>query len=370
MNFELGIPISPNRQVTDEGYLYCENCPVARVGSRVYNHDEMPEVQPKDGKVTVIRGESALFNEDTIRSFENKPVSLNHPPGVEMFDASNWKDFFVGVMRNVRKGEGENGGCLVADLFIYDRDAIKAITSGEMTELSLGYKSVVKDQGNGVGLEGPLMGNHVAVVPKGRCGSLCAIKDGANFEGEEAMSQEILDAIKGLSEQVNGLSERVAKLEGTKDEDPDPQDKPQDNPPAEQKPTPTDDKKDVEPGMDEEAVKELVKRVLAEREAQEVADAAVIKDAATVAPSVDKATPDLAMAALTEFAKTEFGKTFINELGGLASVKKDAAAGVLKTCAAAVRVKAVSETATGKKDAKAQESAPSFFEQAAKMWQK
>lgn len=376
MNFGLGIQITKNRRLSAEGFLYCENCCIARIGGREYPPDQMPQVQPKDGVVTVIRAEEALFNEVTIASFENKPACLEHPPGVEMFDASNWKEFCVGFMRNVRKGEGENAGCLVADIYVFDSNAVESIMSGKTEELSIGYRSVVKDIGNGIGLEGPLLGNHVAIVPKGRCGSLCAIKDSASIKGEKAMPElkleeataaQILEAIKALSEQVNSIGERVGKLESTKlDSDPAKQDSQQKTEPPKAEPP----KKDEAPvTLTSEQVQAMLKEMLDQREAAQIADAAVVKDAATVAPALDKSTPDLAMAALSEFAKTDYGQKYLQEFGGLASVKKDSASMVLKSCAAALRTRAETE-AIAIKDSQTDPEGPGFFEQAAKLWEK
>ena len=107
--------------------------------------------------------------------------------------------------------------------------------------------------------------------------------------------------------------------------------------------------------------------MLEAREAVNIVDECVKKDAATVAPKLDAATPNLALAALAEYAKTEAGKAILDEYGGLDAIKKDAAPDVLKSCAIAERMRAKNGLAMGRKDSATAEP-PSFFEQAKKLW--
>ena len=247
MNFGDGISISPTRKVTPEGYLLCKGCRIARVGGREYLAEEIANVQPVDGKVTVMRSADSLFAPETIASLEGKPVCLEHPPGAEMFDANTWKNFIKGVMLHVAPGSGADAGCLVADLLIYDKDAINAIMSGEATELSLGYFSEVKDAGGGIGVESPLQGNHVALVPRGRCGSICAVKDSATNQtatgdkmsffkkdadpAGEASPAANDEKLKALQDQVTALQDQIAELQkSAPTADADPEGQPEPNP--------------------------------------------------------------------------------------------------------------------------------------------
>lgn len=402
MNFGDGISISPTRKVTPEGYLLCKECRIARVGGREYLAEEIANVQPVDGKVTVMRSADSLFAPETIASLEGKPVCLEHPPGAEMFDANTWKNFIKGVMLHVAPGSGADAGCLVADLLIYDKDAINAIMSGEATELSLGYFSEVKDAGGGIGVESPLQGNHVALVPRGRCGSICAVKDSATNQtatgdkmsffkkdadpAGEASPAANDEKLKALQDQVTALQDQIAELQkSAPTADADPEGQPEPNPeegaqPPAQEGSPDDKKGDgiVTPAQPEpakspdfvatpEAIAEIVNRVLEAREAANIVDECVKKDAATVAPKLDAATPNLALAALAEYAKTEAGKAILDEYGGLDAIKKDAAPDVLKSCAIAERMRAKNGLAMGRKDSATVER-PSFFEQAKKLW--
>lgn len=396
MRFGFGVDISPTRTVTPEGYLICHRCRIARIGGREYTPEEIKEVKPTaDGKITVIRSADSLFSPETIASFEGKPVSLQHPPGVEMFDANTWKQWIVGVMLHVAKGQGEDAGCLVADLILYDPTAINAVMSGELTELSLGYRSKVNDIGNGTGVESPLIGNHVALVPKGRCGSYCAIKDSAQPTGEKMFfSKKDEDtagtapvggeneAIKALQEQLAALQEQIAAMKGgaVADEDPDQkQDEDPDQKQAGDQVQPTEepkvdegDDKKCDEGEDQpfvatpENIAQIVMRVLEAREQQAVVDEDIKKDAAIVAPNLSAETPNLALAALQEFAKSTHGAQIIAGFGGLKSIKKDSAPTVLKAIAVTQRFNAKQSFGEGKKDSVS--SKPSYFSQAKKLW--
>lgn len=390
MNFENQV-LSPHREMTGD-FMLCRGCRIARIGSRTYPAAEMPEVKPIGPMVTVVRDGDSLFNEETIRSFEGVPLSLNHPPGVEMFTASTWLKYIAGCVFNVRKGEGDDAGCLVADIKIYSQDAIKAVLTGEASELSLGFTSEVKDAGGGIGVEGPLKGNHVALVPRGRCGAMCSVKDGASTEGEDMFfnrkdaapedaakeSGDPMAAVKALSEQVQALSEQVAALQAAR-ADADDETKPGD--PTTEANTDEVKTEDV-PKTDEgesvpadttpeekkaPTIEEIAAAVAQLLTKQSEATESVKKDAATVAPSLPSSTPNLAMAALGEYAKTQRGAQVLSQYGGIANIRKDAASDVLKTCAlveAAVNSQALGR---GRKDA-ASEAAPSFFEQAKKLW--
>lgn len=397
MRFGFGVAISETRTVTPEGFLSLSGCRVARIGGREYLPEEVKQVKPVDGRVTVLRSKESLFSPQTLASFEGKPVSLKHPPGVEMFDAYTWKKYIVGVMLHVREGQGEDAGCLVADLLLYDQDAINAVMKGEMTELSLGYNSEITDIGNGVGVESPLVGNHVALVPKGRCGSYCAIKDGVQPTGEKMFfSKKDEDtagtapvggeneAIKALHEQLAALQEQIAALQSKPVADEDPDQKQDEDPdqkqvgdqvqPAEEPKVDEGDDKKCDEGDDQpfvatpESIAQIVMRVLEAREQQAVVDEDIKKDAAVVAPSLSADTPNLALAALQEFAKTTHGSQIIAGFGGMKAIKKDSSAQtVLKAIAVTQRFNAKQSFGEGKKDSDSVTKS-SYFDQAKKLW--
>ncbi|HIR20886.1 MAG TPA: DUF2213 domain-containing protein [Candidatus Aphodousia faecalis] len=370
------LKLSENRTMSREGFLVIKDCPIARVGARTYVASEIPQVKP-DGResVEVVRTASELFADETVQSFEGKPVCLGHPEPFPV-DPKNVSEFSVGHMQRVRPDP--ESGCLIADLFIEDQEAIASVTKGEMTQLSIGYVSFVKDVGGGVGLESRILGNHVAIVKEGRCGAMCSIKDSDSTKTEKQMGifnnpkkdDDKDEAIKALTEENEALKKQLEELKASKQQDADQNDgdepkEPQD--PKEPKPLTIED---VQKCIDEAFKKrdEEAKQAKAKADEQKKNDEEVIKDAATVAPKLDSKTPDLAVKALEEFAQSGYGKVFMEPFGGVASIKKDEAPKYLKMAAASVRARAIEDTAANvKKDAKP-ETSKSWLEQAAALW--
>jgi hypothetical protein len=99
----------------------------------------------------------------------------------------DWRQYAVGHVTNVRRGEGDNADKVVADLVISDAAAIEAINSG-LREVSCGYDVTVEQVEPGVERQTRIRGNHVALVDAGRAGPECAIKDS---KGGVAMDKEV-----------------------------------------------------------------------------------------------------------------------------------------------------------------------------------
>lgn len=169
--------IGSKRRKTREGYLICEDVPIARLGPMLYARGEIPIPAGMDGTIVVTRDEKELFNTDTIDSFNGRPVVVHHPS--EMLDIDNWKDHAVGHAMNVRRGTGVNADFMMADLMITHDEGIRAIEGG-MTQISNGYQAEYKSTGLGRGYQHHIVGNHIAIVPNGRCGSTCSIGDSAD----------------------------------------------------------------------------------------------------------------------------------------------------------------------------------------------
>lgn len=175
--------LSDNIAETPEGYLLCQNVPITRTGEFLYKgnellgEDSMPLVKPSsDGIVRILRNENNVFDEGTIRSFEGKPFTLDHPGG--FVDPENWQELTHGIVHNVRRGNDNQHDLLLADILVTTEDAIKLIKAGQR-ELSCGYDAEYQDLGSGIGEQTNIIGNHVALVSKGRAGTRCAIQDKA-----------------------------------------------------------------------------------------------------------------------------------------------------------------------------------------------
>lgn len=181
--------IGPHRERTPEGYLLCRDVPISRVGDFEYTPLEAG-IRGVNGRVILTRSPEALFSPETIASFEGKPVVIGHDT---FADPSNWKDIAVGIVRNVRQGEGEEKGLLLADLLLTDQKGIDLVESGELREVSCGYDAETIDDGGGRGHQEGIVGNHLALVSRARCGSVCSVRDG--FMAKEKSLKTMLRSI-------------------------------------------------------------------------------------------------------------------------------------------------------------------------------
>jgi hypothetical protein len=123
-----------------------------------------------------MRDEAEVFRPETIASFNGKPVTNNHPP--EKVTPNNFRHYSVGVVLNPRRGDGiqYDNSFMYADLLITDPTAIAEIRSGKR-EVSAGYDAEYEQTVDGEGRQYGIVGNHVALVNRGRCGPLCTIGD-------------------------------------------------------------------------------------------------------------------------------------------------------------------------------------------------
>lgn len=175
--------IGPRRYMTPEGYLFCEAVPIARVGTMLYRDGETPiRAAVSDGIASVTRDASTLFKPETIASFNGKAVVNEHP--ITDVTPLNWKHLAVGVCMNTRRGTGDDADVLLGDLMITDRAAIEDVNNGKR-EVSPGYDADYEQTGEGTGVQTNIIGNHIALVKKGRCGPRCAIGDHASTDDKE-----------------------------------------------------------------------------------------------------------------------------------------------------------------------------------------
>ena len=198
MRYYTAAQLSERISETPEGFLLCEGVPVARAGELLYAEGELTAedgsdaIEAKDGIIKVTRGTDDLFSPETIASFEGKPVTLNHPE--DFVAPDNWREVAVGHMQNVREGEGEDADKLLADLLITDREAIYAIKSKTMREVSLGYDAEYEQLEPGKGKQTNIKGNHIALVRRGRNGPSVAIRDAApdNQPRKQSMKDKLI----------------------------------------------------------------------------------------------------------------------------------------------------------------------------------
>lgn len=197
--------LSPHMEKTSEGYLLCRDVPISRVGEFEYSGLEVG-IPSKGGRVLMTRTADELFRPETIQSFNAKPVVIGH---ARFADPENWKDITVGIVQNVRRGQGDQADELLADLLLTDRKGIDLVESGRLREVSCGYDASPVADGDGKGHQVGIVGNHVALVEKARCGRACKIRDSemktTNLktflrrvfkDGDEEKFNEALDKVK------------------------------------------------------------------------------------------------------------------------------------------------------------------------------
>lgn len=151
-------------EVTPEGYLRAW-ASIARTGIQLYTD--------ADGSVRrEYRPETEVASPASLASFAGKAVTAEHPP--VLLDADNTKDYQVGFSGTEVVYDN---GFVKAVMTITDQDAIERIMRGDAREVSAGYRvnydptPGVTDSGEHYdGIQKEIVGNHIAVVRRGRAG--------------------------------------------------------------------------------------------------------------------------------------------------------------------------------------------------------
>lgn len=168
MRFLVTEKLSSHKYKTPEGYLICTDAILSRTGKQEYKRSEIfgDACDEPDKIVNVDRTDAEVFDDKAMASFENKPICIEHPD--EDVNVENHNDLSVGFVRDIHKGEDNGKPVMMGTLVITDKDAVKAVESGEYKELSCGYDCDIADE------DGPqqrnIRGNHVALCKQGRAG--------------------------------------------------------------------------------------------------------------------------------------------------------------------------------------------------------
>lgn len=204
---------------TRDGYL-AVRAKAARTGVYDYAGSEV-DPENKHGLrdtpiVKVLRDDQTVFDTASAHSFIGKPITDDHP--AEPVTSKNWKDLARGTVM----GAMRSGDYLAFDLLLTDADAIAKVEAGKR-ELSNGYSTDLQfgdftapDGTKCQARQTSIVGNHVALVDRGRAGSECAIKDG--FAVCDAIPSAILDSLTKDTYMpkivlVDGLSVDVANAD-------------------------------------------------------------------------------------------------------------------------------------------------------------
>lgn len=160
--------LSDHKYVTDEGYLVCVDAILARTGKQTYLEKELfDDKKNSTEQIEVLRTENEVFDEKTIASFENKPITIEHPES--FVDIKNHKELSVGFVRDVQKKNIEGDDFLVGNLIITNKEAIDIVNKGKKY-LSCGYDCDIVNE-NDQWLQKNIRGNHIALCDNPRAGN-------------------------------------------------------------------------------------------------------------------------------------------------------------------------------------------------------
>lgn len=193
--------LSEHKYKTPEGYLVCQDAILARTGAQEYYKSEVYETfEGEDGPIMVYRNEDQVFDPNTMASFEDKPITVEHPN--ESVNAENYRDLAVGHTRNVRRGTFNNQPVMIADLIITDAETIKDIESGVRTDLSCGYDCDITEGDKPEQIN--IRGNHVALCEQGRAG-IARIIDSKSVKDDKIIPELIKKVAKKYNSDIELL---------------------------------------------------------------------------------------------------------------------------------------------------------------------
>jgi hypothetical protein len=208
-----------SRTITDEGFLVAP-ATIARTGVQVYRAGELgigrDSGMDPNTLIRMHRPAEEVFDPESVRSFQNRPMTLGHPKGNRV-DAKNWRAVSVGDMANV----AGDGATLNGVTTVRDAGAVQAVVDGKKY-LSAGY-SFELDPTPGTAADGQeydavmrkIRGNHVAIVDSPRGGPVCRIADSIQH-GEKTMRKFVVDGIS-IEVEDSTTADLFAKLQSERD---------------------------------------------------------------------------------------------------------------------------------------------------------
>lgn len=175
MRFLSSEKLSAHKYKTPEGYLICTDAILARTGKQTYRKNEVFADAEDDSEIEVDRRPEDVFSDETMASFENKPITVEHPD--RDVNAENHNELSVGFARDIRRATIDGQDVMIGNLVITDAQTIEEIENGEHVELSCGYDCDIEDENNPV--QKNIRGNHIALCERGRAG-IARIVDSVN----------------------------------------------------------------------------------------------------------------------------------------------------------------------------------------------
>lgn len=159
---------------------------LARSGVQEYLGSELssdPYEFEQDKRYSLWRDPADILDIDSIKSYSNCIVTMDHPP--TLVDSKNSSSYVKGWVKKawgVQSSDKDIPAVVRAELLICSGDLIDQIRGG-LLEISVGYLSVddynVKMVDNNIRVDGvmkEIRANHVAILAEGRCGATCSIE--------------------------------------------------------------------------------------------------------------------------------------------------------------------------------------------------
>lgn len=180
--------LSDNIAEKEDGTLIVVGCPVARTGWQKYTVGDLPQELAKElgvdvsnpsASIELYRPAKEVFAPEFLASLNGCAITDGHPPDGQFVDPKNFNKYAMGHIQNVRKGlePMEDGEWpIIADLHISAEPLISKVRNKVAREISLGYDFSINRDGDKI-CQVNMIGNHNAVVPKGRAGDLIRISD-------------------------------------------------------------------------------------------------------------------------------------------------------------------------------------------------
>lgn len=210
---------------TPEGYLRIPAA-IARHGMYDYYAAELrswgvplEDHIPDEAILKVYRDAKEVFDKSSMESFANKPLTRNHPG--ELVSPDTVKRDMIGMSLSPVRAL-PNGDDIGVDVQIMSRDGIRDYENG-VRELSAGYQStLVMDSGRAPDgqpydmRQTQIIGNHIALVKRGRAGSARLL----DSNKENNMSEPRVDAVEHgkVKQQLADAEAQITALKKSNDE--------------------------------------------------------------------------------------------------------------------------------------------------------
>jgi len=190
------------KRVTDANGFVSVPAVITKVGVQRYHVSELMKdsalhkhLKGKTGLINVYRPAETVFNPLTIDSFKNLPVTVQHPD--ESLSTRNTK--FVASGHIGSDVDQMDDARLGATIHLHDASAID-VSHG--SETSAGYDCPIiyktgthGDESYEFSFDGPMIGNHLALVPAGRCGKDVKVLD-EKMEIEEMEKDQVIKLVE------------------------------------------------------------------------------------------------------------------------------------------------------------------------------